>query len=211
MAVGTGFVVSRVGACETTGMRKFFAFLAIGSVFATVEEFLTVVVLRRDIASYLLTLIVVFPVYLTFVYVSSRGLERLLEKRAVRDVVYLFVYGGAGLVLEWTLMGLAPWSNPGANPLLMTGFQLGMFAFWATVATAPRVFLDGSFYGGRAARRILWFYVPYFVITYGLAFCVAERWRFVTVILLVIGGYLVVAGLLFLWAVGRVRREAVLD
>ena len=41
-------------------------------------------------------------------------------------------------------MGLSPWSNPAANPVLMLAFQTGMFAFWATVATVPRVFLDQS-------------------------------------------------------------------
>ena len=37
-------------------MKTFVTFVVIGSVFATVEEFLTIVVLRRDGPSYLLTL-----------------------------------------------------------------------------------------------------------------------------------------------------------
>ncbi len=42
-------------------MKRFLAFLAIGSCFATVEEFLTVVVLRHDVPSYVFTLIILFP------------------------------------------------------------------------------------------------------------------------------------------------------
>ena len=57
-------------------------------------------------------------------------------------------------------MGLSPWSNPAANPLLMLAFQVGMFAFWATVATAPRVFLDRRGPSRRARRWIVRFFVP---------------------------------------------------
>ena len=53
-------------------MKTFVTFVVIGSVFATVEEFPTIVVLRRNGPSYLFTLIVLFPTYLRFVYVSSR-------------------------------------------------------------------------------------------------------------------------------------------
>jgi hypothetical protein len=44
-------------------VKTFVTFVVIGSVFATVEEFLTIVVLRRDVPSYLFTLLVVFPTY----------------------------------------------------------------------------------------------------------------------------------------------------
>ena len=53
-------------------MKTFVTFVVIGSVSATVEEFLTIVVLRRDVPSYLFTLLVLFPTYLSFVYFSSR-------------------------------------------------------------------------------------------------------------------------------------------
>lgn len=186
--------------------RTFVAFVAIGSVFATVEEFLTVVVLRHDVSSYVFTLIVLFPVYLTFVYISSRSLDRFVVRESVRDLVHLLAYGGLGLLLEWTLMGLSPWSNPAANPLVMLGFQLGMFAFWATVATAPRAFLDQSGPGRDTRRRILRFYVPYFAMVYVVGLSVPERWRFGTIIPLIVVGYVVVAGLLLHWALGPCLR-----
>jgi hypothetical protein len=52
--------------------------VVIGSIFATVEEFLTIAVLESDIPSYLFTLLVLFPSYLSFVYFSSRLIGRLI-------------------------------------------------------------------------------------------------------------------------------------
>jgi hypothetical protein len=109
-------------------VKTFVTFVAIGSVFATVGEFLTIVVLRRDVPSYLFTLLVLFPTYLSFVYFSSRIIDRLIPREPARDLAHLLIYGFLGLFLEWSLMGLSPWSNPAANPLLMLAFQVGMVA-----------------------------------------------------------------------------------
>jgi hypothetical protein len=189
-------------------VRRFVSFLAIGSAFATVEEFLTVVVLRHDVPCYLFTLLVLFPTYLTVVYIFGRSLDRLVPDQAARDLVHLLATGGLGLLLEWTLMGLSPWSNPAANPLLMLGFQVGMFTFWATVATAPRAFFDQSGPGRDARRRILRFSVPFLAVVYVVGLSVPRRWRFGTVIPLIVVGYSVVAGLLFRWAVALYLRDA---
>lgn len=185
-------------------MKRFFAFIGIGSCFATVEEFLTVVVLRHDVASYLFTLIILFPAFLTLVWASSGLLDRLFGR--ARELAHLLVYGALGLVVvEWALIGLTPWSNPEANPLAMLGFQLGMFAFWATVATAPRVFLDPR--GTSTRRRILRFYVPYFALTYVVGLSVPRRVRFVTLILLILLGYLTVAAMLLRHALDASRAK----
>lgn len=188
-------------------MRRFITFVAIGSAFAAVEEFLTVVVLRHDVPSYLFTLLVLFPSYLTLVYLVGRALDRLAPHHPARALIQLLASGGVGLLLEWTLMGLSPWSNPAANPLVMLVFQLGMFAFWATVATAPRAFLDHSKPGRDARRRILRFYVPYFALVYVVGLSVPQRWRFGTIIPSIVVGYSVVAGLLFRWAVVLYLRD----
>jgi hypothetical protein len=78
----------------------------------------------------------------------------------------------------------------------MLAFQLGMFAFWATVATAPRVFLDRCGPGRHARRRIVRFSIPYFALVYGVGLSVPEHRRFAALIPLIIGGYSVVAGFL---------------
>jgi hypothetical protein len=178
-------------------VKTFVAFLVIGSLFATAEEFLTIVVLRRDIPSYLFTLLILFPTYLGFVSASSRIIDRLIPREPARDLAHLLIYGSLGLLLEWSLMGLSPWSNPVANPLLMFAFQVGMFAFWATVAIAPRVFLDHRGPGRHGRQQIVRFFVPYFVLVYGVGLSVPERLRFPIIIPLIVVGYSVVAALLF--------------
>jgi hypothetical protein len=102
-------------------------------------------------------------------------------------------------------MGLSPWSNPVANPLLMLAFQVGMFAFWATVATAPRVFLDRRGPGRHARQRIVRFFVPFVVLVYGVGLSAPERLRFAIIIPLIVVGYSVVAALLFKWVVDLSR------
>jgi len=173
------------------GVKRYLACVGIGSCFATVEEFLTVVVLRHDIASYLFTLIILFPVLLTIVYHTSKLLDRLFCRDATRELAHCLVYGCVGLMLEWFLMGLAPWSNPNANPALMLVFQLGMFSFWATVAFAPRLILGSGELNRKVGRRILWFYAPYFVVVYVIGLSVQTDLRFKVIIPLVILGYLI--------------------
>ncbi len=170
-------------------MRRYLAFIGIGSIFATVEEFLTVVVLRRDIGSYIFTLLILFPAFLTFVFFSSRLLDRAVRLEAWRQPVHYFVYGFIGLMIEWFLIGLAPWSNPDANPLLMGLFQLGMFSFWATVGFAPRLFTDSAAPARRIRRSILRFYIPFFAVTYLIGLVVPDPLRFAAIIGLIVFGY----------------------
>jgi hypothetical protein len=178
-------------------MKRFVGFLAIGSAFSTVEEFLTVVVLRHDVPSYVFTLVILFPLYLGFVFVFGRFvLERLVRDREAQDVVHFLTFAAVGLVLEWTLMGLAPWSNPDANPFAMFVFQLGMFAFWGTVATAPRIFLDPRESCRRTRRAVLLFAIPHAALTYSVGLSAPVRLRFPIIIPLIIVGYLVIAAIL---------------
>jgi hypothetical protein len=110
--------------------------------------------------------------------------------QAVQAIVHFFVYGGVGLAIEWFLIGLSPWSNPDANPLLMLVFQLGMFSFWATVAFAPRLFLDPHEWSRKAKRAVLRFYIPYFAIVYVVGLSVRTEWKFGAIIPLILFGYL---------------------
>ena len=171
-------------------MRKLATFIAIGSLLATVEEFLTVVMLKHDVASYIFTLLVLFPGFLAFVFFSSKLINWLTGNGAVRELAHFVIYGSLGLSFEWFLMGLAPWSNPAANHFLMMLFQLGMFSFWATVAFVPRLYLDAGEPSRRTVRSIFRFYVPYFLVVYAVAFSVPEAMRFAAVIPLIVLGYL---------------------
>src|SRR5262245_32199540 len=126
-------------------MKKYLAFLAIGSFFSTVEEFLTIVAVRHDVPTFVFTTIIVWPVVLTFVYGTKPLLDRRFETEHAREAAHFLVYGAIGLLTEWFLMAphLAPWRMLGQAPFpLVAAFQMGMFAFWTTVTTAPRLFLN---------------------------------------------------------------------
>lgn len=171
-------------------MKRFLTFLAVGSFFATVEEFLTVVVLRHDLASYAFTLLILFPVFLSIVWWSSRLIGRVVPRQPAQELVHFLAYGALGLLIEWFLIGLAPWRDPNANPGLMLVFQLGMFSFWATVAFAPRLFTNAGELSRRTRSAVLKFYVPYFIFVYAVSLLAPEPVKFVTVIALIIFGYL---------------------
>src|SRR5262245_26493710 len=145
-------------------MKNTLKFIAVGSFFSTVEEFLTVVVLKHDVASYWFTLLVLFPVFLSVVLMMGLLINRVFQDETTQDVVHFFLFGLVGLAIEWFLIGLSPWSNPEANPVAMLVFQLGMFSFWATVAFAPRLFTKPDAVSRRTKRAILQFYIPYFVV-----------------------------------------------
>jgi hypothetical protein len=72
----------------------------------------------------------------------------------------------------------------------MLVFQLGMFSFWATVAFAPRIFIDTNEASQNTRRAILKFYIPYFLIVYVISLLVPEQLKFVMTIVLIILGYL---------------------
>jgi hypothetical protein len=184
--------VLREGRKGKKDMQKFLAFLGIGSFFATVEEFLTVVVLKHDLGSYIFTLLILFPVFLTFVYFSSRVIDRFIHTRSMQELTHYLTYGVLGLMIEWFLIGLAPWSDPSANPLVMFVFQLGMFSFWATVGFAPRLFTNTDELSGKTRRTILKFYIPYFVAAYVIAFLVPQNGKFLAIIGMIVLGYVIV-------------------
>jgi hypothetical protein len=172
-------------------MKRYLTFVGIGSVFATVEEFLTIVVIRGDVGAYVFTLLILFPVFLTFVWMGRLFIiDRLVRPRASQSLCHFFAFGVVGLMMEWFLMNLAPWSNPAAHPFVMLIFQLGMFSFWATVAFAPTLFIDQDQAGTTIRTALLRFYAPYFAVVYVIALAVPDSLKFVTIIPLVIFGYL---------------------
>ena len=173
-------------------LRNLFRFVAVGSCFATVEEFLTIVVLRRDIASYVMTLLLLFPAWLTFVYFSCKLLDRMFQSEPAREAAHFFAFGWLGLMIEWFVMRLSPWSNPDANPLLMAGFQIGMFAFWSTVSTVPRLFRGTESRHRTIRKQILWFYVPYFIFVYVAGLSVRGELQWAVIISAIVLGYVTV-------------------
>lgn len=119
-------------------LKRFLLTLFLGSLFATLGEFLFCVLVRQSVGDYLFTL-AAYPVILALAYGPLRWIERHLPGPLAADVgVYAFA-GLAGLAIEWFIIGNSPWANPDAN-------DLGMFAYWATVLAMPRFLLDRRAY-----------------------------------------------------------------
>ncbi len=120
-------------------MKRFLLTLVLGSLFATLGEFLFCVLVRQEMPDYLFTL-AAYPVILALTYIPLRWIERHMPSELSADMAVYAVAGLLGLAIEWFVIGNSPWANPEAN-------DLGMFAYWATVLAMPRLMLD--------ARRLL--------------------------------------------------------
>jgi hypothetical protein len=115
-------------------LKRFLFTLLLGSLLATLGEFLFCVLVRQSLPDYLFTL-GAYPVILALAWPPMRWIERRLGTPLAADVaVYVFA-GLAGLAIEWFVIGNSPWANPEAN-------HLGMFCYWATVLALPRLLLD---------------------------------------------------------------------
>ena len=132
-------------------------------------------------------MVLIFPLYLITVYFSSKIIDYFWRKETA-DIVHFSAYGVTGLMIEWFLIGLSPWSNPEAHPGAMFIFQVGMFSYWATVSFVPRLFTDER-KNNEIKKTMLKFYFSYFVIVYIIAFLLPVYARFAILIPLIIVGY----------------------
>ena len=82
----------------------------------------------------------ILPFLIVVRLISKRLDKRMVESQAV--LAYYAIAGSIGLAVEWLLIGLSPWSNTSANPVLMLVFQFGIFSFWGSVAFAPKLLMD---------------------------------------------------------------------
>lgn len=169
-------------------MNRGVKFILIGLGFAGVEEFLTIALIKEDLAGFFIVILLIFPIYLVIVYFSSKIIDHFWEKE-VADIIYFFTYGGLGLLIEWVLIGLSPWSNPEAHPGVMFIFQVGMFSFWVTISFAPRILIDERKIFSNLRKTVLKFSISYFVIVYSIAFLLPPHLKFVILIPLIITGY----------------------
>jgi hypothetical protein len=113
---------------------RFLKTLVLGSLLATLGEFLFCVLVRQSLPDYLFTL-AAYPVILALTYWPLRWIEQRMPSELSADVAVYAVAGFTGLAIEWFMIGNSPWANPDAN-------NLGMFAYWATVLAMPRLLLD---------------------------------------------------------------------
>jgi hypothetical protein len=132
-------------------LSPWWRFYAIGLIIAFLEEFITQGVLKGNLVGWIIPTFIAFVPFLVTVRFISRILhERVGQQRAL--LAYYLVAESIGLMIEWFIIGLSPWNSPGANPVLMLIFQLGIFSFWGTVAFAPQLLLDRRTYVARVRK-----------------------------------------------------------
>ena len=183
----TGFVR------RATVIKKLATYLLVGLVFFAVTEYMFSVIIRGDHSNFLGS-IVFNTIYLTFVFFSSKLIDRLLGRWGIEDIVIYFVYGSIGLAIEWFLVGNSPWGNPDAS-------QVTMFSYWAGAVMMARIFTNNGKGLSRIRGAILLFFIPYSVLSVTLGHCLpTDELRFVTMILLAIAGYNLMNGF-YIWYV----------
>jgi len=109
--------------------------------------------MKRNLVGWIIPTFIAFVPFLIVVRQLGKRLDRsIIESRAI--LAYYVISGVIGLMIEWLVIGLSPWSNSAADPLLTLIFQIGIFSFWGSVAFAPRLLLDRR---DSAARLRKWY------------------------------------------------------
>src|SRR4030042_1678032 len=103
-------------------MKRFLLTLVLGSLFATLGEFLFCVLVRQSLPDYLFTL-AAYPAILALTYFPLRWIERRMPSELAADMAVYALAGMLGLAMGGFVIGNSPWANPERN-------DLGMFGYW---------------------------------------------------------------------------------
>ncbi|MBM3123175.1 MAG: hypothetical protein FJZ97_13475, partial [Chloroflexi bacterium] len=95
-------------------MKRFLLTLCLGSLFATLGEYLFCVLVRQSVPDYLFTL-AAYPFILALSYGPLRWIARRMPTPLSADLAVYAVAGLVGLAIEWFIIGNSPWANPDAN------------------------------------------------------------------------------------------------
>lgn len=114
-------------------MKNLIKFILVGLGVVAVGEFQLGVIFRGDVTGYGITMLL-YVVILSLAY----GFLKFAYKkwpRAKADMYYFITLSIFGLLIEWFLLGTAPWLDHEAN-------QFGMLAWWSALALVPVIFID---------------------------------------------------------------------
>ena len=117
-------------------------FCVTGMIVASLEEFISQGVLKRNLIGWIIPTFIAFFPYLVGAWLIHGLLQKRLKTGNRIELGYYGISGAIGLLIEWFLIGLSPWNNSASDPFLAVIFQLSMFSFWGTVAFVPRILQD---------------------------------------------------------------------
>ena len=166
-------------------MRRMFdliLFILTGVVTAALGEFVYSVMLRGDWGN-LLGSFVFNSLYLLGVYIFRQVLLRLVHHPLTVNLLYYFLLGGAGLMVEWFQIGNSPWGNPDAS-------QVGMFAYWTAMVMAPLLFTRQAVDPARIRRAYSLYFAVFAAVALGVGYAIPPGgWRYAAGVWLVVFGY----------------------
>lgn len=175
---------------------RLLGFVLIGVLVAFVGEVQYSLFIRGDAAN-LVGSVGFNTMYLTLAGILTMLLLRWLGRQPLTIAVLTVAAGGAGLLIEWFVIGNSPWGNPAAN-------DLGMFSYWACMVIVPVALLDRSPHTRPLRRTILIYGLFYTLLALAVQLIPNADIRYVYHIWSVILGYLAllviaVAGLARSW------------
>ncbi len=160
---------------------RFLRTLVLGSLFATLGEYLFCVLVRHSVADYLFTL-AAYPVILALAWAPTRWIERHAPTRLQADLAIYLLAGLVGLAIEWFVIGNSPWANPEAN-------DPGMFCYWATVLAMPRLLLDRRIYLRHVRVEAAIAFLLYAALALAIGHATPEPLRLFVLVWTVVLGY----------------------
>jgi hypothetical protein len=155
--------------------------LVLGSLFATLGEFLFCVLVRQSLPEYLFTL-AAYPAILALAFLPMRWIELRMSTPLAADIAVYAFAGFTGLALEWFVIGNSPWANPQAN-------DLGMFCYWATVLAMPRLLLDRRPHLRPVRRAAGITFVAYAAAAFTIGLLTPQPLRLFVLVWVVVVGY----------------------
>ncbi|NUM25863.1 MAG: hypothetical protein HUU49_04590 [Candidatus Buchananbacteria bacterium] len=161
--------------------KSILKFIFVGYLFAQVIEFQFNILITGNIGNWIFTLLF-YPLLLTLAYYSTKLINNIQNKQLGNFLYFLFWSCFGLFIMEWTIIGNSPWSNPDAN-------QLGMFSFWAAVFMMPKIFTDKNEHLKNLKKNITYYFVAYALITTPLGLVLPQNLRLFVLVWFEIIGY----------------------
>ena len=141
--------------------RNYLKFVLYGILVVGIQEFWVSYVWRNDIKSFLMAVIILEVLFLTFAFHFGKLIDKLFTKLRIADLIAYLIFGLVGLiVIEWFFAG--NWPGSGRN-------QFVMFSTWGGAALIARLFTDNSYDLKNVKKYFLKFYIPFAAIVTVLA------------------------------------------
>ena len=139
-----------------SSIYRFLRYLAWGISLALGGEFLNQVIVHHSLVGYFSTL-TTYLVLLVFGYGLQLVIAKIIKKKVIVEIFDYLFFGLAGLMIEWFLIGNAPWDHTQA-------LQIGMFTWWAVLWVMPHLFLETDPSYHSLKRSFWWFFIPFTLV-----------------------------------------------